>query len=83
MRWCGVDVAALLVDEVRLDRLMAGRIPVPNSRPKKSFVPADIVDHTFKSEVQTVLAWNLRGLEPQYNETSKAFLFLSQRAGET
>ncbi|WP_419660575.1 tetratricopeptide repeat protein [Desulfosarcina variabilis str. Montpellier] len=70
-----VDVAALLVDEVRLDRLMAGRIPVPNSRPTKSFVPADIVDHTFKSEVQTVLAWNLRGLEPQYNETSKAFLF--------
>ena len=70
-----VDVAALLVDEVRLDRLMAGRIPVPNSRPKKSFVPADIVDSNFKSEVQTVLAWNLRGLEPQYDETSKAFLF--------
>ena len=70
-----VDVAALLIDEVRLDRLMAGRIPVPNSRPKNSFVPADVIDNPFRTEVETVLAWGLRGLEPQYDQTSKAYLF--------
>ncbi len=70
-----VDVAALLVDEMRLDRLMAGRIPVPGSKPKNSFVPADIIDNPFKAEVLTATAWGLRGLEPQYDETTKAFLF--------
>jgi tetratricopeptide (TPR) repeat protein len=73
-----VDVAALLVDEVRLDRLMAGRIPVPGSRPEKDFVPADIVDNPFRDEVMTALDWNLRGLEPQYDQTTKAFLFYPQ-----
>ncbi len=73
-----VDVAALLVDEMRLDKLMAGRIAAPGSKPKNDFVPADIMDNPFKEEVLTALAWRLRGLEPQYDETTKAFLFHPQ-----
>ncbi len=70
------DVAALLVDEIHLDRLMAGRIPVPGTDPKADFTPADVVNHPFQSEVMTVLKWNLRGLEPAYDETTRAYLFV-------
>lgn len=69
------DVAALLVDEIHLGRLMAGRIPVPNQRPKVSFIPADIINSPFRAEIMTALKWRVRGLEPQYDQTSKAYLF--------
>lgn len=69
------DVAALLVDEIHLDRLMAGRIPVPDRQPKASFVPADILNSPFKAEIMTVLKWRVRGLEPRYDATTKAYLF--------
>jgi tetratricopeptide (TPR) repeat protein len=69
------DVAALLVDEIHLDRLMSGAIPVPGNAPQAAFVPADISDSPFKAETLTVLKWHLRGLEPQYDATSRAYLF--------
>ncbi len=69
------DVAALLVDEIHLGRLMAGRIPVPDRRPKASFIPADIINSHFRAEIMTTLKWRVRGLEPQYDQTSKAYLF--------
>lgn len=69
------DVAALLVDEIHLDRLMAGRIPTPGNEPKMLFIPADVMDNPFKAEILTVLKWRVRGLEPQYDQTAKAYLF--------
>ena len=73
------DVAALLVDEIHLDRFLAGRIPVPQKKTKESFVPADITNNLFKPEILIVLKWGLRGLEPIYDKTSKAYLFYPQK----
>ncbi|MBW2352569.1 MAG: S-layer homology domain-containing protein, partial [Deltaproteobacteria bacterium] len=73
------DVAALLVDEVHLDRFLAGRIPVPRKESKDRFVPADISGSMFKPEIMTVLKWGLRGLEPVYDKTSRAYLFYPER----
>lgn len=69
------DVAALLVDELHLDRLLAGRIPVPEKKEKNPFVPADIQNNLFKPEILIALKWGLRGLEPIYDATSRAYLF--------
>ena len=69
------DVAALLVDEIHLDRFLAGRIPVPQKKTKEPFVPADITNNLFKPEILIVLKWGLRGLEPIYDKTSRAYLF--------
>jgi len=73
------DVSALLVDEIHLDRFLAGRIPVPQKKTKPSFVPADILNNMFKPEILIVLKWGLRGLEPLYDKTSKAYLFYPDR----
>lgn len=69
------DTAALLVDEIHLDKVMAGRIPVPKGETKPDFIPADVTNHLFKAEILTVLKWNVRGIEPMWDKTSKAFLF--------
>jgi len=68
------DVAALLVDELHLDRFFAGRIPSPN-RPEADFIPADVLNHIFKDEILTVTSWKVRGLEPTYDTVTKAYLF--------
>ncbi len=66
------DVAALLVNELNLDRLFGG---LDDLQPKADFIPADVVDHPFKAEIIGVLKWNVRGLEPVYDATTKAELF--------
>ncbi|WP_245577120.1 S-layer homology domain-containing protein [Maridesulfovibrio zosterae] len=73
------DVAALLVDELHMDRLFAGRIPVPGKNMKASFTPADVVGHMFEPEIMTVLKWNVRGLQPIYDETTRAELFFPKK----
>jgi tetratricopeptide (TPR) repeat protein len=72
------DVAALLVDEVHLDRFMAGRIPVASQQPKADFIPADAMSHPFKDEIIIVSKWNVRGLQAQYDQTSRAYLYGAQ-----
>jgi len=42
-------------------------------------VPADILNNMFKPEILIVLKWGLRGLEPLYDKTSKAYLFYPDR----
>ncbi|MCX8075732.1 MAG: S-layer homology domain-containing protein, partial [Aquificaceae bacterium] len=39
------------------------------------FIPADILNHPFRQEITTLLKWKVRGLEPQYDQTTKAYLF--------
>lgn len=74
------DVAALLVDELKLDRLFKGRLPVASQEAGRQaeFVPADVLNHPFKEEVGIVMKWNLRGLEPNYDESTRAWLFRPQ-----
>jgi hypothetical protein len=34
-----------------------------------------MISHPFKEEVLTLMKWNVRGMEPKYDETSRAYLF--------
>ncbi|GEM_PF-3691465 len=68
------DMAALLADEIKIDKLFAGRIPV-KWEIDKQFIPSDILNHHFKEEALTMMKWGVRGLEPIYDQTTKAFLF--------
>lgn len=71
------DLAALLVDELKVDKLFAGRIPVQSrlDKMKPEFTPADMMNNPFKDEIQTIMKWKVRGLEPKYDEATKAYLF--------
>jgi phage antirepressor YoqD-like protein len=71
------DLAALLIDEMKLEKLFAGRIPVAShvTGMKAEFTPADVVTHPFKEEILTMMKWNVRGLEPKFDETTQAYLF--------
>jgi len=71
------DLAALLIDEMKIDKLFAGRIPVQSmvDKMKAEFTPADILNYHFKDEILTILKWKVRGLEPKYDEMTKAYLF--------
>jgi hypothetical protein len=54
---------------------MAGRIAVPGKNPKAGFTPADVTNNPFKAEIMIVLNWGLRGLEPKFDQKSRAYLF--------
>ncbi|MBF0380756.1 MAG: S-layer homology domain-containing protein [Magnetococcales bacterium] len=69
------DVAALLVSELDIDKLFAGRIRVKSQEKKAAFTPADMLNHPFRDEVSTIMKWNIRGLAPIYDETTRANLF--------
>lgn len=70
------DLAALIIDELKIDKVMAGRIPIAAQSTKKAeFTPADMTGHPFKEEVLTLMKWNVRGMEPKYDETTRAYLF--------
>lgn len=71
------DLAALLIDEIKLDKLFAGRIPVASqvAAMKAEFTPADTMSHPFKDEILTIMKWKVRGLEPKFDDTAKAYLF--------
>jgi len=70
------DMAALLIDELKVDKLFAGRIPLAMDNKKKAeFVPADMLGNQFREEAETLMKWNVRGLEPIYDETTRAYLF--------
>jgi hypothetical protein len=72
------DVAALMVSELKLDSLFAGRIRVRSQEKEAEFIPADMLDHPFKDEVATIMKWNVRGLSPIYDSTTRAYLFKPQ-----
>lgn len=71
------DLSALLIDEMKIDRLFAGRISAQSQidKMKAEFTPADILNYHFKEEILTILKWKVRGLEPKYDEMTKAYLF--------
>ncbi len=71
------DMAALLVDELKVDKLFAGRIPIKSKLPvlNPHRVPADLLDNPFREEILTVVKWSIRGLEPVYDSAEGARLF--------
>lgn len=71
------DLGALLIDEMKLDKLLAGRIPVASemAKVKAAFIPADITSNPFKDEILTMMKFKVRGMEPKFDETSQAYLF--------
>jgi hypothetical protein len=70
------DLAALVSNELNIDKVMAGRIPRAGQSAKKAeFTPADMTSHPFREEVLTLMKWNIRGMEPKYDETTRAYLF--------
>ena len=71
------DLAALLIDEMRIDKLFAGRIASETQLTAMiaEFTPADIMNSPFKQEIMTILKWKVRGLEPKYDALTMANLF--------
>lgn len=71
------DLAALLIDEMKIEKLFAGRIASSSQvdSMKAEFTPADIIDSPFKQEIMTIMKWKVRGLEPRYDQTTMANLF--------
>ncbi len=71
------DMAALLADELKIDKLFAGRIPVKSEveRKKPEYEPVDVQQSPFKQEILTMMKWGIRGLAPRYDEASRAYLF--------
>lgn len=71
------DLAALLMNELQLEKLFAGRIPDASrlAAMKAEFVPADVVSHPFRDDILRVMKWKVRGLEPKYDERTRAYLF--------
>ncbi len=58
------DVAALLADELKLDRLFAGRMQERQAEERRVVIPTDMLEHPFKEEAALVMKWNVRGLQP-------------------
>ena len=71
------DMAALLVDELKIDKLFAGRIPVKSRLPVLNpyQVPADLTGNPLREEILEVVKWSVRGLEPVYDNIEKMRLF--------
>lgn len=68
------ELSVLLVDELGITKLYAGK------NLKQEFMPNDIGNYPFKDEVQTVLNYRIRGLEPKYDEAHRAYLFKPSEA---
>lgn len=71
------DLAALLVDEMKIERLFAGRIPVKSQLDsmKTEFAPPDLLSHPFRDEINSIMKWKVRGLEPKFDQDTKTYLF--------
>jgi hypothetical protein len=70
------DVAALLIDELKTEKLFAQRIPLHVKPSKKAdYTPIDIVDNPFKEEILSIMNLNIRGMSAVYDNIHKAWLF--------
>lgn len=72
------DMAALLIDELKIDKIMEGGFPVKSQTDKRMtvFIPSDVMENPFKDEIITLIQLKIRGLNPKYDEASKSYLFM-------
>lgn len=76
------DMAALLVEELGFDRFLSRTqsatdtsfrppeeptVATSNSMPRRSGPPMDVVDHPLSADIELVLSYGVRGLEPYPN----------------
>jgi len=71
------DVAALIVTELKVDKLFGKQLRLMGKEVPKApaFIPVDANNNIFSDEIMTVLRWKVKGLEPKYDATSQAKLF--------
>jgi tetratricopeptide (TPR) repeat protein len=71
------DLSVLLVDGLKIDSLFgrAQAAPTGPAPEGREVLPADIGGSPFKGEIQTVLKWRVRGLQPTYDTASASYLF--------
>ena len=68
------DLCGLLAAEAGIGAAM-NRAQAPGGSTAPDFIPADIKESPFGTQILTVLKWKVRGMEPVYDQTSKAYLF--------
>ena len=70
-------LAALLMGEMKLDKMLVDRTPDTTvvALMKGESVPTDILSHPFRTEILLAMQWKIRGFEPKYDETARAYLF--------
>ena len=63
--------------ELKVDKLFAGRIPVKSQAESRApeFIPVDVQDHPFRSEIETAMKWDMRGLVATHDSASRSWLF--------
>lgn len=71
------DLAALLMGEMKLEKLLADRKPDTSAvtAMQSETFPADVLSHPFRNEILLAMKWKVRGLEPKYDEKGRTFLF--------
>lgn len=70
------DMAALLVDELKVEKLFAGRIPLlREAQQKPEIAPVDMSSNPFRHEVGTIIRLGIRGLEPSFDKDAQAYAF--------
>lgn len=69
------ELAALLVDELDMIRLLAGSRPKAKTPVADNPLPTDIITHHGRKEILLMIKWGVRGLEPFYDETTESYLF--------
>lgn len=67
------DVAAILIDELKIDRLLQSREVQMGMI--KNPVPVDILENPFRDEIKRLLKLRIKGLDSTYSRPSSSYLF--------
>ena len=78
------ELAALLADELALDRLLSDRAPAASAsapaRLAADTLPVDITGHRLEQAILLMLKWGIGGFEPLYDLRSGAYFFKPEAA---
>ncbi len=69
------DVAAILVEELRVDQLLAMKEVQMAAGKEMAPVPSDVFRSRFRRSILTVVALRIKGLEPSYSPLSSRYIF--------
>jgi len=73
------ELAAILVDEINLPELFVKSLGTNVPSQNVSFIPSDIENNPYKSEILTILKLGIRGLKPVYVPKYRAWMFLPNK----
>ncbi len=69
------DLAAILIEELRVDELLDTREVSMETERSISPVPSDVFKSRFRSNILKVVALHIKGLEPSFSGTSSTYLY--------